>query len=59
MIKSNAIEKRKKDYNQMDWEEMKCSEKDWDLPKLFPLTSQNQARKVNKETGKEIEETKC
>lgn len=46
-------------YNQMGWAEMRSSEKDWNLPKLFPLNSQNQARMVNRKTGKEIEEMKC
>lgn len=64
MIKSSVIEKIKKickwhDYNQMYWDEKRCSEKDQKLLKLLPLKSQKQARKVNKETGEETEEMKC
>lgn len=64
MIKWSAIEKIQKickwhGYNQMYWDEKRCSGKDQKLLKLFPLKSPKQARKVNKETGEETEEIKC
>lgn len=46
------------DYNQMERDKMRSSEKDWTLPKLFPLTSWNQATKINKKTGVVTEEMK-
>lgn len=44
MIKNRAIEKNQKswersDYNQIDWDEMRDSEKDQNLPKLLHASS--------------------
>lgn len=47
------------DYRKVDKDEIKCSEKDQNLPKLFLLKSQNQETKSKEKTKEEMDEIKC
>lgn len=42
----------------MDWDDIRCSDKDYNLQKLYSLKSQNQETEWNEETGEEFEEIK-
>lgn len=51
------VEKRKKiwklsEFYEIDWDDMRCSEKHWNVPKLYSLKSQNQGMKSKRQEVK-------